>query len=83
MFHDRVAFGGVLLAIGALYCWITAFLLRDGEGWSWWALLLSGAVGFASFLAYLGYGYLDTWHGAATLLLLRCSASGCGGRERS
>src|SRR4029450_6269870 len=28
-----------------------------------------GAVGFASFLAYLGYGYLDSWHGVATIIL--------------
>lgn len=27
-------------------------------------------MGFASFLSYLGYGYLDTWHGAGTMLLL-------------
>jgi hypothetical protein len=27
-------------------------------------------VGFLTFLAYLGYGYLDTWHGVATLFLL-------------
>jgi hypothetical protein len=31
---------------------------------------VSATLGFASFLAYLGYGYLDAWHGAATLLLL-------------
>jgi hypothetical protein len=33
-------------------------------------LLISGGAGFLSFLAYLGYGYLDSWHGAATLALL-------------
>ena len=33
-------------------------------------------VGFGSFLAYLGYGYLDTWHGAATLVLLPCFVGG-------
>ncbi len=70
MFHDRVSFGGVLIGIGTLYGWIAGFPLRDGEGWAWWALLISGITGFGSFLAYLGYGYLDTWHGAATLLLL-------------
>jgi hypothetical protein len=32
--------------------------------------VISGAIGFASFLAYLGYGYLDSWHGFATLFLL-------------
>lgn len=70
MFHDRVAFGGALLAIGALYLWLVAFPLRRGEPWAWWTLAISGVAGFGSFLAYLGYGYLDSWHGAATLLLL-------------
>jgi MFS family permease len=68
MAHDRIAFGGAVAATGLLYLW----LARQGRAWAWWALLLSGAVGFASFLAYLGYGYLDTWHGLATLGLLPC-----------
>jgi hypothetical protein len=33
-------------------------------------------IGFGSFLAYLGYGYLDTWHGVATLGLLPCFVLG-------
>jgi hypothetical protein len=70
MFHDRVAFGGALIAIAVLYAWLIAFPLRGGAQWAWWALTISGVLGFASFLAYLGYGYLDTWHGAATLVLL-------------
>jgi hypothetical protein len=70
MFHDRVAFGGTLLSIGTAYWWLSEFPLREGAAWAWWTLALSGAVGFLSFLAYLGYGYLDTWHGVATLLLL-------------
>ena len=69
MMHDRVSFGGVLLAIGILYLWLAEFPLRRREGWAWWALAISGGAGFLSFLAYLGYGYLDTWHGAATLAL--------------
>jgi hypothetical protein len=72
MFHDRVSFGGAIIAIGALYLWLTEFPLRQGEAWAWWLLLVSGVIGFGSFLAYLGYGYLDTWHGAATLALLPC-----------
>lgn len=72
MFHDRVAFGGTLLAIGALYLWMAAFPLRSGYRWAWRAFAVSGTLGFASFLAYLGYGYLDTWHGMATLALLPC-----------
>ena len=69
MMHDRVSFGGVLLAIGVMYLWLTEFPLRRGEGWAWWAIAASGGAGFLSFLAYLGYGYLDTWHGVATLTL--------------
>src|SRR5690349_13900176 len=63
MVHDRVSFGGTVLAIGLLYLWLTESPLRNGEAWAWWTLVLSGLVGFASFFAYLGYGYLDTWHG--------------------
>ena len=70
MFHDRVAFGGTLIAIAVLYLWLATFPLRDGARWAWWAFALSGALGFGSFLAYLGYGYLDSWHGAGTLALL-------------
>src|SRR5262249_13640827 len=70
MFHDRVAFGGSLIAIGTLYLWLLAFPLRDGARWAWWAFAVSGTLGFGSFLAYLGYGYLDSWHGTATLALM-------------
>lgn len=70
MIHDRVSFGGSIIAVGALYLWLAEFPLRRGEGWAWWTFLISGTLGFASFLAYLGYGYLDSWHGLATLVLL-------------
>ena len=76
MIHDRIAFAGVLIAIGILYLWLTEFPLRGAEAWAWWALAVSGGVGFASFLAYLGYGYLDAWHEAATLTLIPIFASG-------
>lgn len=76
MFHDRVAFGGSLIAIGVLYFWLAAFPLRQGAAWAWCAFVASGALGFASFLAYLGYGYLDMWHGSATLVLLPTFALG-------
>jgi hypothetical protein len=72
MFHDRVSFGGSLIAIAVLYLWLAEFPLKSGEPWAWWTLLISGVVGFGGFLTYLGYGYLDTWHGAATLALLPC-----------
>ena len=70
MFHDRVAYGGCLVAIGAGYLWLSAFPMQARAAWAWWALCLSGIVGFVAFLTYLGQGYLDTWHGVATLFLL-------------
>jgi hypothetical protein len=76
MFHDRVSFGGVLVAIGAIYMWLAEFPIKHGNAWAWWTLAASGSVGFASFLAYLGYGYLDSWHGTATLILLPIFVAG-------
>ena len=70
MFHDRAAFGGAVVATGLLYAWLAEFPLRQGQPWAWWVLLLSGVLGFSSFLAYLGYGYFDAWHATATMLLL-------------
>ena len=70
MFHDRVAFGGTLIAIAILYLWLALFPLRQRLAWAWWSFLASGVLGFGSFLAYLSYGYLDSWHGTATLFLL-------------
>lgn len=54
MIHDRVSFGGALFAVGTLYLWLAAFPLRRGEAWAWWLFGLSGLIGFASFLLYLG-----------------------------
>jgi hypothetical protein len=76
MFHDRVSFGGILIAIGTLYLWLAEFPLRHRQVWAWWLFLATGVLGFGSFLAYLGYGYLDTWHGVATLGLLPCFVVG-------
>ncbi len=70
MFHDRVAFGGTLIAVATLYLWLALFPLRHGLAWAWWTFLVSGTLGFGRFLAYLGYGYLDSWHGVANVALL-------------
>jgi dihydroorotate dehydrogenase len=70
MQHDRVSFGGAILSIGIIYMWLARGPLRRGEPWAFWVLLASGLSGFGSFLLYLGYGYLDVWHGWATLALL-------------
>ena len=76
MFHDRVAFGGSIIAVGCLYMWLAEFPLKNKESWAWYLFLFSSIIGFGSFLTYLGYGYLDSWHGIATLLLLPFFALG-------
>jgi hypothetical protein len=76
MFHDRVSFGGALIAMAVLYLWLERVPLKQGACWAWWTLLLSGITGFGSFLAYLGYGYLDSLHGLATLTLFPLYAGG-------
>src|SRR6185369_2007352 len=41
MFHDRVAFGGTLLAVGSAYWYLAEFPMRDGVPWAWWTFLVS------------------------------------------
>src|SRR5262245_40020775 len=70
MFHNRVSLGGAVIGVGVMYLWLAEFPLRERQPWAWWLVFLSGAVGFGSFLTYLGHGYLDKWHAAVTLVLL-------------
>jgi len=79
MVHDRVAFGGSIIATGIIYVWLASAPLRGGFPWAWWTLAISGTLGFASFLTYLGRGYLDPWHGLATALLLPVFLAGMAG----
>lgn len=76
MAHDRLAMAGAFIAIGILYFWLATVPLRNGEAWAWWTLAITGVIGFASFLSYLGYGYLDWIHALATLCLLAVFATG-------
>ena len=70
MFHDRVSYGGALVAVGILYIWLALVPLRNKEPWAWWVLMFSGGYGFVSFLSYLGFGYFDIWHAIGTLGIL-------------
>jgi hypothetical protein len=76
MTHDRVAFGGTLLAMAAVYLWLVAGPLAEGERWAWWLIAVTGTFGFASFAAYVGSGYIDTWHLAASAALLAAFVPG-------
>jgi dihydroorotate dehydrogenase len=69
MAHGRACYGGVLVGVGIMFCWLTVGHLGRHEPWAWWTLLSSGLVVFGSFLSFLAYDYLDTWHGALTLAI--------------
>lgn len=59
MEHDRATLAGVMIALGALY----AGLALDGlTRWEWAAVVSSAAIGFVSFLLFVGYGYFDPLH---------------------
>jgi len=76
MTHDRVAFGGTLLALSVLYLWLVAGPLSHGEHWAWWLLATTGAFGFGSFVPYAGSGYVDTWHLTASAAMLTAFVPG-------
>src|SRR5262249_34686558 len=69
MIHDRVAFGGSLIAIGVMYLWLVSGPIARGKWWAWGGLAAGGAGGVGGLLADVGYGYLDSWHGVATAVL--------------
>ena len=48
MFHDRVAFGGALMAVAILYLWLAALPLKDGARWAWNSFAITGLLGFGS-----------------------------------
>jgi len=70
MAHDRVAFAGTLISLGALYIALALCGVRTGQVWGRRALLISSMVGFLTFLLFLGFGYLDPAHALGTSILL-------------
>jgi hypothetical protein len=68
--HDRVTLSGTMTAIGVLYALLAVHPMRRGEAWARRAVTISGAVGFASFFLFLGFGYFDPLHALVTSLLL-------------
>src|SRR5205085_8351125 len=46
--HDRTSFGGMLIACGLAVTLSALWGFRQGAGWLWWVLLLSGSAGYAA-----------------------------------
>ncbi len=70
MTHDRVSLAGVMISIGILYAGLALGPIRAGHAWAWKVITISAAVGFCSFLLFLGFGYFDPLHALLALLLL-------------
>lgn len=70
MSHDRVTYAGAGMSCGILFFVLSCFGARTGQHWAYIAACTSSAFGFASFLLFLGFHYLDPLHTLATLLLV-------------
>lgn len=71
MCHDRVSLSGTMLAIGAIYVFLSYFGMRAGLHWARVAVLSSASMGFVSFFLFLGFGYFDPFHAFVTTVLLQ------------
>lgn len=74
--HGRACNGGALVAVGIMFAWLTVGPLRRRESWAWWTLVWAGIAFFGSFLSFLAYDYLDTWHAGLMLILSVCWFAG-------
>ncbi len=70
MSHDRVTYAGAGMSNGLLFAWLCCFGAREGQHWAYLAARVSCAFGFASFLLFLGFHYLDPLHALVTFLML-------------
>jgi hypothetical protein len=68
--HDRITMAGTMISIGVLYFGLAWGGIRRGWPWARTAYLLSGLVGFPTLLYFLGFGFVEPLHAAATLVLL-------------
>lgn len=69
MTHDRITLAGTMVSLGVLYLTLSWFAMRWGERWAQVVVALSSSIGFFSFFAFLGFGYLDPFHAFVTLAL--------------
>lgn len=68
--HDRVTYAGAGMSCGLLFFSLTYFAGRCGQKWAYTAAVVSCAAGFASFLLFLAYKFLDPLHALVTLILV-------------
>ena len=61
--HDRATFGAMLLSTGLTVLTTSLWGFRRGAAWLWWALIVSGGIGYTAAIGvHVAVGYLDPWH---------------------
>ncbi|MFC0434025.1 hypothetical protein [Kutzneria buriramensis] len=66
--HDRISLAGTMIAIGVLYTGLSQGI-RRGHLWAREALSASGWLGFPTLFYFVGTGFVDVLHLAATVTL--------------
>jgi hypothetical protein len=67
--HDRITMAGTMVAIGVLYVGLAVGGIRRGWPWAREAYLVSGWIGFATVLYFLGFGFVEPLHTAVAVVL--------------
>jgi hypothetical protein len=67
--HDRISLAGTMIAIGVLYVGLSVGGIRRGQPWAVEALMASGWLGFPTLFYFVGTGFVDVLHLAATVTL--------------
>ena len=71
MTHDRITLAGTMVSVGVLYMSLALNVMRKGHDWAQHVVGASGTLGFFSFFAFLGFGYLDPFHAFVTAVSLQ------------
>lgn len=67
--HDRLTLAGTMVAIGVLYAGLAWGGIRRGFAWARYAYAASGVVGFPTLFFFVGSGFVEPLHVAATVAL--------------
>lgn len=71
MAHDRGTLAGVMLGLGWLYAVLAYRGIRYAVAGAKTTVVASALAGFASFFAFLGFGYFDTLHAFVAAVLFQ------------
>lgn len=71
MAHDRITLAGTMISLSVLYLALSWFAMRKGHHWAQRIVAVSSVVGFATFFAFLGFGFFDPFHAFVSLILFQ------------